>query len=188
MRNVMTRVFPLPAPARISTGPSVVSTASRCCGFNSSIYDKREWLQNALDEFYRTTNRAEIRTLDSKSTRGNRIKKQSDQGGRGKRLEANPKAAPRSTNRVLKNAQFPLKGAKFGEPGKVALVRGDHRHAHSRGAHRNQRIVCQTSPPDLFVAISSRQARQYSSGLSPVTEGRNQNPFDPVEVALHSFQ
>src|SRR5580658_8152561 len=44
MRNVMTRVFPLPAPARISTGPSVVSTASRCCGFSSSRNDKREWL------------------------------------------------------------------------------------------------------------------------------------------------
>ncbi len=32
MRWVMTRVFPLPAPARMSTGPSVASTASRCCG------------------------------------------------------------------------------------------------------------------------------------------------------------
>src|SRR5216684_2632160 len=48
MRNVMTRVFPLPAPARINTGPSVVSTASRCCGFNSSRNDKREWLQGSL--------------------------------------------------------------------------------------------------------------------------------------------
>src|SRR5207245_78960 len=33
MRCVMTRVFPLPAPARINTGPSVVATASRCWGF-----------------------------------------------------------------------------------------------------------------------------------------------------------
>src|SRR6202167_4694727 len=32
MRCVMTRVLPLPAPARIRTGPSVVSTASRCWG------------------------------------------------------------------------------------------------------------------------------------------------------------
>src|SRR5208337_718667 len=56
MRNVMTRVFPLPAPARMSTGPSVVSTASRCCGFNSSKNDKREWLRNALIEFYRKVN------------------------------------------------------------------------------------------------------------------------------------
>ena len=31
MRWVITRVLPLPAPARISTGPSVASTASRCC-------------------------------------------------------------------------------------------------------------------------------------------------------------
>src|SRR5919205_2140446 len=30
MRTVMTRVFPDPAPARISSGPSVASTASRC--------------------------------------------------------------------------------------------------------------------------------------------------------------
>jgi len=34
MRYVMTRVLPLPAPARISTGPSVVSTASRCWGLS----------------------------------------------------------------------------------------------------------------------------------------------------------
>ena len=33
MRCVITRVFPEPAPARISTGPSVASTAARCCGF-----------------------------------------------------------------------------------------------------------------------------------------------------------
>src|SRR5271156_1764472 len=53
MRKVMTRVFPLPAPARMSTGPSVVSTASRCCGFNSSRNDKGGWLRSALDRFYR---------------------------------------------------------------------------------------------------------------------------------------
>src|SRR5207302_8207462 len=53
MRNVMTRVFPLPAPARISTGPSVVSTASRCCGFNSSRNDKRKLLRNkSVPKFY----------------------------------------------------------------------------------------------------------------------------------------
>src|ERR1700732_4813290 len=92
------------------------------------------------------------------------------------------------SRRRLKNSHFPLEGTEFGEPGEVALVRGDHRRAPSRGAHRNQRIVCQTSLPDLFVAISSRQARPHSSGLSPVTEGGKQNPFDPVEVALHSFQ
>src|SRR5204862_4121286 len=33
MRWVMTRVLPLPAPARMRTGPSVARTASRCCGF-----------------------------------------------------------------------------------------------------------------------------------------------------------
>src|SRR5438128_348106 len=32
MRCVITRVLPLPAPARMSTGPSVASTASRCWG------------------------------------------------------------------------------------------------------------------------------------------------------------
>src|SRR5579863_5933397 len=32
IRCVITRVLPLPAPARIRTGPSVVSTASRCWG------------------------------------------------------------------------------------------------------------------------------------------------------------
>src|SRR5215472_8490498 len=38
----MTRVLPLPAPARINTGPSLVSTASRCCGFSWSRNDKTE--------------------------------------------------------------------------------------------------------------------------------------------------
>src|SRR3989442_15800675 len=38
----MARVFPLPAPARISTGPSVVSTASRCCGLSWLRKDKVE--------------------------------------------------------------------------------------------------------------------------------------------------
>src|SRR3954453_19623666 len=42
MRKVMTRVLPLPAPARMSTGPSVVSTASRCCGFSWSRKDNAE--------------------------------------------------------------------------------------------------------------------------------------------------
>ena len=32
MRRVITRVFPLPAPATISTGPSGAVTASSCCG------------------------------------------------------------------------------------------------------------------------------------------------------------
>src|SRR5579864_3246822 len=36
----MTRVLPLPAPARMSSGPSVLSTASRCCGFSWSRSDK----------------------------------------------------------------------------------------------------------------------------------------------------
>src|SRR5437867_13426384 len=34
MRWVMTRVLPLPAPARMRTAPSVASTASRCCGLS----------------------------------------------------------------------------------------------------------------------------------------------------------
>jgi hypothetical protein len=38
----MTRVFPLPAPARMSTGPSVVSTASRCCGLSLFRKDNAE--------------------------------------------------------------------------------------------------------------------------------------------------
>ena len=36
MRYVMTRVLPEPAPARISSGPSRCSTASRCSGFSLS--------------------------------------------------------------------------------------------------------------------------------------------------------
>jgi len=33
IRWVMVLVFPLPAPAKMSTGPSVCSTAARCSGF-----------------------------------------------------------------------------------------------------------------------------------------------------------
>ncbi len=50
----MTRVFPLPAPARISTGPSVVSTASRCCGLRLSRKDKgKNRSGSSLIQFYR---------------------------------------------------------------------------------------------------------------------------------------
>src|SRR5437868_11982707 len=38
MRRVNTRVFPEPAPAITSSGPSVVRTASRWAGFRSSRY------------------------------------------------------------------------------------------------------------------------------------------------------
>ena len=36
MRLTTTLVLPLPAPATIARGPSVCSTASRCCGFRES--------------------------------------------------------------------------------------------------------------------------------------------------------
>src|ERR1700689_1995719 len=49
----MTRVLPLPAPARISTGPSVVSTASRCCGLSWSRKDNAEVAPESLIRFYR---------------------------------------------------------------------------------------------------------------------------------------
>src|SRR5438552_1299208 len=49
----MTRVLPLPAPARISTGPSVVSTASRCCGFSWSRKDNAEVAPESLIQFYK---------------------------------------------------------------------------------------------------------------------------------------
>src|SRR5215831_4828954 len=35
----MTRVLPLPAPARINTGPSTASTASRCWGLSWDKYE-----------------------------------------------------------------------------------------------------------------------------------------------------
>ena len=44
MRKVMTRVFPEPAPARISTGPSRWSTASRCSGFSLSRKSMGEFI------------------------------------------------------------------------------------------------------------------------------------------------
>src|ERR1700690_581834 len=47
----MTRAFPLPAPARMSTGPPVVSTASRCCGLSWERKDKVEELQTFYLDF-----------------------------------------------------------------------------------------------------------------------------------------
>ena len=41
-REVMTRVLPVPAPARIKTAPSVVSTACRCCGLSEAREDMEE--------------------------------------------------------------------------------------------------------------------------------------------------
>ena len=38
IRVVRARVLPVPAPASIRTGPSIVSTASRCAGFRPSRY------------------------------------------------------------------------------------------------------------------------------------------------------
>jgi hypothetical protein len=38
MRVVSTRVLPVPAPASTSTGPSSVSTASRCSGLSPDRY------------------------------------------------------------------------------------------------------------------------------------------------------
>ena len=49
----MTRVLPLPAPARMSTGPSVVSTASRCSGFSWSKKDNADVSSELVVQFYR---------------------------------------------------------------------------------------------------------------------------------------
>src|SRR5919107_2032107 len=43
MRCVSTRVFPLPAPASMRSGPSVCSTASSWVGFNDSRSTGREY-------------------------------------------------------------------------------------------------------------------------------------------------
>jgi hypothetical protein len=37
--DVITRVLPVPAPARINTGPFIVSTASLCWGFNEPRFN-----------------------------------------------------------------------------------------------------------------------------------------------------
>ena len=37
--GTMTRVLPVPAPARIKTGPLMISTASRCGGFSEPKFD-----------------------------------------------------------------------------------------------------------------------------------------------------
>ena len=43
MRVVITRVLPVPAPARTSSGPSVVVTASRCAGLSLASREVSPW-------------------------------------------------------------------------------------------------------------------------------------------------
>src|ERR1035438_3270830 len=58
MRNVMTRVLPVPAPARISSGPLRVSTAWRCWGLSEFRFNTRAEFNfhpaqcNVVDDFY----------------------------------------------------------------------------------------------------------------------------------------
>src|ERR1017187_9081281 len=58
MRNVMTRVLPVPAPARISSGPLRVSTAWRCWGLSEFRFNTRADFNfrsaqcNVVDDFY----------------------------------------------------------------------------------------------------------------------------------------
>src|SRR5262249_48625948 len=52
-RYVITRVLPLPAPARINTGPSVAYTASSCCGLRSFAKSKLLFYRNALRQISR---------------------------------------------------------------------------------------------------------------------------------------
>ena len=48
MRKVTVLVFPVPAPARIRTGPSVLSTASACAAFNPANNDPLPLAMNLL--------------------------------------------------------------------------------------------------------------------------------------------
>ena len=53
MRVVMTRVLPVPAPARTRRGPSVVEAASRCAGLSearSGLSAREERLRAAEEE------------------------------------------------------------------------------------------------------------------------------------------
>src|SRR5213593_1878614 len=54
-RKVITRVLPVPAPARIKTGPRRVSTAWRCCGLSEpksnigrEVYGSRGGIQDTI--------------------------------------------------------------------------------------------------------------------------------------------
>src|SRR5437899_2043813 len=53
MRLVMTRVFPEPAPARISSGPLICRTASRCSGLSVSRNCMGLGARNPESLFYR---------------------------------------------------------------------------------------------------------------------------------------
>src|SRR5215203_5443661 len=68
MRTVMTRVFPEPAPARMSSGPSVAFTASTCCGFSEdkisigSFDERLNFLKHAM---FRVAHHFEQRHFDA---------------------------------------------------------------------------------------------------------------------------
>src|SRR6185437_11854867 len=65
----ITRVLPLPAPARINTGPSTVSTASRCCGFNCERND-RETAPELRDQNFADSILQERSLLPARETTG----------------------------------------------------------------------------------------------------------------------
>src|ERR1700738_220040 len=72
MRAVITRVLPEPAPARISRGPSVASTAARCSGFRLAISDDKAEVRrdSILPLFYLSfASRADHPALDHASLR-----------------------------------------------------------------------------------------------------------------------
>src|SRR4051812_26099823 len=64
IRKVMTRVLPVPAPARINTGPSVVWTAARCGGLSadkfSTTADFRDAPQTLLENYNPSENFSDL--------------------------------------------------------------------------------------------------------------------------------
>ena len=85
---------------------------------------------------------------------------------------------------VLHHGQLPLEWPEFGETAKVALVRRDHRDSQPSCAHRDQGVVGQASTADLFVMVLSREAGEYPSAFSPVSEVGNEDTIRVVKVPL----
>src|SRR5947207_13798889 len=87
----MTRVLPLPAPARMSTGPSVASTSLSCCGLRSFAKSiQRAFYRNALCQIARLIDIASAadRAVIGEQLKRNDFKDRKQQlGGGGKRNE-----------------------------------------------------------------------------------------------------
>ena len=90
-------------------------------------------------------------------------------------------------NSHLDIGQSPLNWAEFGEPTKVSFIGGEQLDAQPPRAYRHQRVVGQSSLPDLLITILGRQPSQHFAGLSPIADIRHQDALHSVKTSRQSL-